>query len=80
MAVAEAMAAGAVPVVSGLACFRGLVNDGENGLVFDHTAPDATERLAAALAILLLNPERRRQLAARARPDVARFDFPADAE
>lgn len=80
VAVAEAMAAGAVPIVSGLACFCGLVNAGENGLVFDHTATDAAARLAAALASLLLNPERRRQLAARARPDVARYDFPAYAE
>jgi glycosyltransferase involved in cell wall biosynthesis len=80
VAVAEAMAAGAVPVVSDLACFRELVRDGENGRVFDHAAPDAAERLATVLAALLLDPAHRRELAARARPDVARFDFPAYAE
>jgi glycosyltransferase involved in cell wall biosynthesis len=80
VAVAEAMAAGAVPVVSGLACFQDLVRDGENGRVFDHTAPDAAERLAAVLADLLRDAAQRGRLAARARPSVARFDFPAYAE
>jgi glycosyltransferase involved in cell wall biosynthesis len=80
VAVAEAMAAGAVPVVSGLACFQELVRDGENGVVFDHAAPDAAAGLAAILAALLRDPARRSRLAARAGPDVARFDFAAYAE
>lgn len=45
----EAMAWGCVPVVSGLACFRDYLRDGENGVVFDHAGEDATEALAAAL-------------------------------
>jgi len=53
VAVAEAMAAGAAPVVSNLACFRELVHDGDTGLVFDHAAPDAEVRLAGALARLV---------------------------
>jgi glycosyltransferase involved in cell wall biosynthesis len=77
VAVAEAMAAGAVPVVSALPCFRELVRDGQNGMVFDHAAPDAANRLAGVLAGLLRDADRRQQLAARARPDVARYDFPA---
>jgi glycosyltransferase involved in cell wall biosynthesis len=80
VAVAEAMAAGAVPVVSNLACFRDFVRDGENGVVFDHTAADATSRLARALEQLIRDTPRRRALAARAQADVRRYDFPVYAE
>ena len=45
VAVLEAMAWGAVPVVSGLACFRDFVADRENGFIFDQ----AGEAPAAAL-------------------------------
>ena len=75
VAVAEAMAAGAAPVVSNLACFRELVRDGETGLVFDHTAPDAETRLADALARLVRDTTERRALAARAQAHVRQFDF-----
>lgn len=80
VAVAEAMAAGAVPVVSNLACFRDFVRDGENGFIFDHTAPDAAERLAGALASALRDGDRRRRIASTARADVRRFDFPVFAD
>ena len=75
VAVAEAMAAGAVPVVSGLACFHDLVRDGETGLVFDHTAPDAVIRLADALARLLADRPLRQELARRAQAHARRYDF-----
>lgn len=75
VAVAEAMAAGAAPVVSGLACFRELVRDGDTGLVFDHQAPDAAQKLAAQLAALLRDPARRMAMAARASARVRQFDF-----
>ena len=74
VAVAEAMAAGAVPVVSGLACFDDLVQDGVTGVVFDHRAPDAAAKLAEALARLLTDANRRHTLAQRARESVRRFD------
>lgn len=80
VAVAEAMAAGAVPVVSQLACFRDFVRDGENGLGFDHTAPDAAARLARAIETLVRDGAERRRLAARARADVRRYDFPVFAD
>jgi glycosyltransferase involved in cell wall biosynthesis len=80
VAVAEAMAAGAVTVVSKLACFTDFVRDGQNGVVFNHAAPDAAEQLAAALAGLLEQPDRRRQLADAGRNDVARYDYVAYAE
>lgn len=48
-AVLEAMAWGAVPVVSDLACFRDFVRSAENGWVFDHRAIDAPRRLLEAI-------------------------------
>ncbi|HTQ30170.1 MAG TPA: glycosyltransferase family 4 protein [Opitutaceae bacterium] len=75
VAVAEAMAAGAVPVVSHLACFTDFVTGGENGLIFDHAGGDAPARLAAALEKLLTDPALRARLAAAARRATERFDF-----
>ena len=75
VAVAEAMAAGAVPVVSNLACFADFVRPGVNGLVFDHTAADAPARLAAALGRLLRDAAERERLAAAAREEARRFDY-----
>lgn len=49
VAVLEAMAWGAVPVVSGLACFRDFVVDGKNGIFFAHDGAKPAEALAAAL-------------------------------
>lgn len=75
VAVAEAMAAGAVPVVSQLACFTDFVRDGHNGLVFDHAAPDAAERLAGALARLLGDAALRDRLAIAGRADSRTYDY-----
>jgi glycosyltransferase involved in cell wall biosynthesis len=78
--VAEAMAAGVVPVVSDLACFRDFVRPGANGLVFNHTAPDAVVQLAGALEKLLRDAGERARLAAAAREEIRRFDFPSFAD
>jgi glycosyltransferase involved in cell wall biosynthesis len=80
VAVAEAMAAGAVPVVSNLACFKDFVRCGENGLSFDHNAPDAANQLAAALVSLLRDPALRSRLATRAQADVRIYDYATYAE
>lgn len=80
VAVAESMAAGAVPVVSKLACFTDFVRHGENGIVFDHQAPNAAELLADALAQLLRDQGRRETLARNARRDSERFDYSRYAE
>jgi glycosyltransferase involved in cell wall biosynthesis len=80
VAVAEAMAAGAVPVVSQLACFTDFVRDGQNGLVFDHRAPDAAARLATALVSLLGDPALRLRLATQARLDARPYDYAVYAE
>ncbi len=76
VAVAEAMAAGAVPIVSNLACFRDFVRDGENGYVFDHQAEDAAAQLASVIERVLRNREERRLIAATARASVQCFDYP----
>ncbi len=80
ISVAEAMAAGCPPLVSDLACFRGLVSPDETGLVFDHTAPDAPTRLASQLARLLGDTALRQHLAAHAQAHARRYDFPSSME
>ena len=80
LAVAEAMAAGCAPVVSGLACFSELVRDGDTGLVFAQSGSGAEVRLADALSKLLADGALRRSLATRAQVHVRRYDFPSVAE
>jgi glycosyltransferase involved in cell wall biosynthesis len=75
VAVAEAMAAGAVPVVSDLPCFGDFVRPGRNGHAFDAAGPDAPARLCAILAGLLADPVGRSRLSRSAAADVARYDF-----
>jgi glycosyltransferase involved in cell wall biosynthesis len=76
VAVAEAMAAGAVPVVSDLPCFKDFVFDQENGLVFNHSSSDAAMELAKKLELLLSNSELRRHMSENARASVCRYDYP----
>lgn len=49
LAVLEAMAWGAVPVVSQLACFQDFVTPGKNGYAFAHDGADAAAALAEAI-------------------------------
>lgn len=76
----EAMAAGAVPVVSGLEVFRQHVRHGENGVVFDHTAADAAGRLADAIRSLASDEAARDRMSLAARRHAAGFDYPAVAD
>ncbi len=80
VAVAEAMAAGAVPVVSRLSCFQDFVRPGENGYDFDHRATNAVASLALVLERLVRDTATRRRLAEQARRDSERYDFPRFAE
>jgi glycosyltransferase involved in cell wall biosynthesis len=73
----EAMAAGAVPVLSDLPCYADLLAPGRDGLLFDYRGAPAVERLADALAGLLADPIRRAALAAAARETARRFDYDA---
>ncbi len=76
----EAMATGLVPVVSSLACFRDFIDDGENGLYFDHRAPDAAARLANALEQLVSDEVRTRCLADNAAERALQFSYTKIAE
>ncbi len=62
----EAMAWGAVPVVSDLACFKDFIVDRENGLIFDHRQPDAQDQLAQYLLRLINDPALRHRLGEKA--------------
>jgi glycosyltransferase involved in cell wall biosynthesis len=71
----EAMAAGAVPVLSRLDCYRDVLREGVNGFSFDHTGPDASAELAGVLARLIRDRDLRRTAAAAAQADARRFDY-----
>lgn len=58
----EAMACGAVPIVSDLACFRDFITPGLNGLVFNHRSADAPELLANQILELANNSDQRASL------------------
>lgn len=78
----EAMAAGAVPVLSRLDCYNDILTSGENGCSFDHTAPP--DRVAVELAghfsrLLRAGPERLR-LGRAAQQTARRFDYAVQAE
>ena len=75
VSVAEAMAAGAVPIVSSLPCFRDFVSSGVTGEMFDHKAPDAAERLSKCLEMLIQNTKLRQRMSEEARSSVYRYDY-----
>lgn len=77
VAVAEAMATGAVPVVSQLPCFTEFVNAGENGETFAHESPNAAANLAVCMGRLLRDPDQRNKFQAAARETVRRYDVNA---
>lgn len=49
----EAMGLGLVPIVSSLRCFSDFIRNGENGLVYDHRADNASEQLAQCIKMLI---------------------------
>ena len=49
----EAMAWGAVPVVSDLACFKDFITHNHNGLIFNHRTQDASEQLKQCILRLI---------------------------
>jgi glycosyltransferase involved in cell wall biosynthesis len=59
----EAMAWGAVPIVSDLACFKDFIISGHNGLIFNHRLLNAKEELMLCINHLILNIELRNQYA-----------------
>ncbi len=76
----EAMAAGAVPVLSELDCYRDLIRPGINGFYFNHRAPDRSSQLASVLGQLVADPALRARIAAQACTDSRSFDYGAVAD
>ena len=62
----EAMAWGAVPVVSDLACFKDFIVDGGNGLIFNHRVQDARDQVMACLLRLIGDQALRHRLGEKA--------------
>lgn len=73
----EAMGTGLVPVVSDLDQFRDYLVEGENGMSFNHRGPDAHERLAEKLALLLDDGALRARMGARAAETAAQYSIAA---
>jgi glycosyltransferase involved in cell wall biosynthesis len=71
----EAMAAGAVPVVSNLECYRDLILDGENGFQFDQESEDSPGKIAVILSRLLRDETLRNVIARRAQDTARTFDY-----
>lgn len=71
----EAMAAGAVPVVSRLDCYRDLIRDGQNGFQFDQESPDSAAQLASIFQRLLCEREMRNRVSESAQQTARRFDY-----
>lgn len=76
----EAMAAGAVPVLSRLDCYADLLRPEENGVSFDHQGERPAAELAALLAGLLTDTARRQRLAAAAQETARRYDYQISAQ
>ena len=71
----EAMAAAAVPVVSGLECYRDIVEDGRTGFVFDHRGSDPPVALAEILAKLIGDDALRQRMGTAAQERARFFDY-----
>lgn len=59
----EGMATGTATVVSGLECFQDFIQDGTNGLVFNHRAKNAVFLLVEKLELLIKDSDLREKLA-----------------
>jgi glycosyltransferase involved in cell wall biosynthesis len=71
----EAMSTGLPVIVSGLECFLDFIEDGDNGLTFDHRDGNAMAALAQKLDQALDNWSRTVELGRRARESAQRFSF-----
>ncbi len=71
----EAMAAGAVAVVSQLDCYRDRIRPKENGFQFDQSSPTAVRELADILTRLLQDEPLRQRVSRQGQTDVRRHDY-----
>jgi glycosyltransferase involved in cell wall biosynthesis len=58
LAALEAMAAGAMPIVSSLGCFQDFIRNEDNGLIFDHRTKDPAGELQLTLGRVLPDSDR----------------------
>lgn len=75
VSVVEAMAAGAVPIVSSLRCFQDFISPSKNGLVFDALAHNAIEQLTNHLTALITNRKHREALGREAQITARHYDY-----
>ncbi len=71
----EAMATGLAPVVSALAVFQDLVEDGITGLIFDHRSVNPHAELAAKLRHLIVDDRTRDEMGQRAATKAHQFGY-----
>jgi glycosyltransferase involved in cell wall biosynthesis len=69
----EAMAAGCAVIVSDLRCFDDFIEDGVNGLKFDHRSADPTSSLSSQLANLIAKPRSIERIAANGNMTARKF-------
>ncbi|MDK2971318.1 MAG: hypothetical protein PWP23_1073 [Candidatus Sumerlaeota bacterium] len=73
----EAMATGAVPVVSDLACFRDFIRPGANAFVFDHRSRRRAQALARVIRDAVNDPDALAGMSACGARDARAFSVPA---
>jgi len=76
----ESMGLGMVPIVSSLKCFTDFIEEGVNGLVYDHRAENAHHLLAEKIKYLLDNPNLFEQMSAKAIETSKHFDVKSIAD
>jgi glycosyltransferase involved in cell wall biosynthesis len=71
----EAMAAGLVPLVSDLDCFKDFIEDGQTGFIFNHRGTRAAEHLSEAFAKLTGDSDRTAAVRERGVRKAAQFSY-----
>jgi glycosyltransferase involved in cell wall biosynthesis len=73
----EAMASGCAVIVSGLRCFDDFIENGKNGLKFDHRSPDTPSNLSALLTDLIVKPGKIEGIASNGNVTARKFETSA---
>jgi glycosyltransferase involved in cell wall biosynthesis len=71
----EAMATGAVTVVSALECFQDAITPGVNGLIFNHRCPDPAQSLAECLTVALTSNDSQKSISESAISRAREFSY-----
>ena len=73
----EAMASGCAVIVSDLRCFDDFIENGKNGLKFDHRSSDPVSDLSSQLAGLVAEPKRIERIVANGSVTARKFETSA---